>query len=274
MTAHAAKLQRILCSVALCISLLSPGHAATFRTFLNDPAGMAAAMGPRSLQEVETFASAVDGRLLSATPDAWNSFTIEVIGSGTVAAVPAWGASHYCANLSSASCIYWNANATSVPGVYSVFDGPGTGVSIKLSSPTVAGFSFSFTDWNDPADGVTPMERSYFEVLASDGTTVQVHGAPQPINAPPQSFGVALSAADIAAGVYLREIRWVGAPTTVGSEVVGFYHFATFTNPVLAPRPAEPIPALSAPGLLLLSVSMAGIFLCTRRKAARPTRSG
>ncbi|WP_326543431.1 hypothetical protein [Pseudorhodoferax sp.] len=269
MTVCATKLQRLLSVAALSTSLLSAGHAATFQTFLNDPTGMAAAMGPRSLQKVETFAGAVDGRLLSATPDPWNSFTIELIGSGTIPAVPAWGASHYCANLSSTSCIYWNANATPVPGVYGVFDGPSTGVSIKLSSPTVAGFSFSFTDWNDPIDGVTLMERSYFEVLASDGSTVQVHGAPQPVNAPPQSFGVALSAADIAAGVYLREIRWVGMPTTVGREVVGFYHFATFTNPVLAPKPVEPIPALSAPGLLLLSVSMAGIFLFTRRKAAK-----
>ena len=239
-------------------------RAATFRTFLNDPGGMTAAMGPSSIRTQETFATVVDGQLLTAAPDAWNSFTVELIGSGT--ALPEWGPSRYCQNLSAPSCIWWNSNATPLPGVYGVFDGSGTGISIKLSTPTIAGFSFSFTDWNDPSDGVTLMERSYFEVVASDGTTVAVHGAPQPADAPPQTFGVALSAADIAAGVYLREIRWVGVPGPNGAEVVGMYHFATFTNPVLAPRPVQAIPTLSPSGLALLSVSMAGIFLLLRRR--------
>ncbi|WP_326540006.1 hypothetical protein [Pseudorhodoferax sp.] len=242
-------------------------QAATFRTFLNDPSGMAAAMGPRSTQTTETFAGVVDGKLLTATPDPWNSFTIELVGTGTSPSRPDFIASRYCANLSAPSCIYWNANATQVPGVFGVFDSPGTGVSIKLSSPTIAGFSFSFTDWNDPSDGTGAVmeERSYFEVFASDGSMVEIHGAPQLPNAPPQTFGVALSAADIAAGVYLREIRWVGVPGAP-PEVVGFYHFATFTNPVLVPPPIEAIPTLSAPGLLLLSASMAGIFLFLRRR--------
>lgn len=267
-TAH-----RFLASIASALvcalgALAAPAtHAATFRTFLNDPAGMAAAMGPRSQQAHETFASVVDQQLIGTTPDAWNTFTVEVIGSGTMPGQPQLGATRYCANLSAPSCIYWNGNATAVPGVYAIFNGPTTGVSFKLTTPTIAGFSFSFTDWNDPSDGTGAVmeERSYFQVVASDGSTVDVHGDPQPVNAPPQTFGVALSAADIAAGVYLTEIRWVGLPAGV-PEVVGLYHFATFTNPLLAPAPIASIPTLSVPGLALLSASMAGIFLFLRRR--------
>lgn len=264
-TAH-----RFLASIASALvcalgALATPAaHAATFRTFLNDPVGMAAAMGPRSQQARETFAGVVDGQLIDTTPDLWNTFSVEVIGTGMSPPRPTWGASRYCVILNATGCIDWNNNGVSVPGVYAVFDDAGTGVLFKLTAPTVAGFSFSFTDWNDPSDGTTLEERSYFQVVASDGSTVDVHGAPQPANAPPQTFGVALSDADIAAGVYLREIRWIGLPGK--AEVVGFYHFATFTNPLLAPAPVSPIPTLSLPGLALLSVSMAGIFVLLRRR--------
>lgn len=252
----------LACAVGM---LTAPAaQAATFRTFLNDPAGMAAAMGPRSQQAHETFAGVVDGQLIDTTPDLWNTFSVEVIGSGVYPPQLWWGATRYCAVLNAIGCIDWNNNGVSVPGVYAIFDDAATGVLFKLTTPTVGGFSFSFTDWNDPSDGTTLEERSYFQVVASDGTTVDVHGAPQPANAPPQTFGVALSDADIAAGVYLREIRWIGLPGK--AEVVGFYHFATFTNPVLAPPPVSPIPTLSVPGLALLSASMAGIFVLLRRR--------
>ncbi len=229
-------------------------EAATFRTFLNDQAGMAAAMGPASLVTQESFAGVVDGQLLTATPDPWNTFTVELIGSG----VGGFGASKYCSDLGSSSCINWNLATPRVPGIFGAFNGPGIGISIKLSSPTIAGFSFDFTDWNDFG------ERSYFEIVASDGSTVAVHGQAQPPNAPPQNFGVALSAADIAAGVYIQEIRWIGMPGE--DEIVGFYHFATYTNPVLAPRPVQPVPTTSAGGLALLTVVITGMALYLRRR--------
>lgn len=258
---------RVAATLACGLAVLAApaAQAATFQTFLNDPAGMAAAMGPRSLQARETFASVVDQQVIDATPDPWNTFTVEVIGSGVNPAQPLWGASRYCAVLSAPGCIDWNNNGIAVPGVYAVFDGPTTGVSFKLAAPTIAGFSFSFSDWNDPPfDPNIQVERSYFQVIASDGSTVDVHGPTQPVNAPPQTFGVALSPADIQAGVYLQEIRWIGLPGQ--AEVVGFYHFATFTNPLLAPRPFTAIPTLSAPGLVLLSASVAGICLVLRRR--------
>ncbi|WP_326535704.1 IPTL-CTERM sorting domain-containing protein [Pseudorhodoferax sp.] len=269
MTHYASLLSRLSISLAISAALLPSTQAATFRTFLNDPAGMTAAVGPGSIQSVETFANVVDGKLLTATPDPWNSFTVEVIGAGNSPTQTHWGFSHYCQNLASASCINWNVNAPAVPGVYALVNTVSTGVSIKLSSPTIAGFSFSFSDWNDPiVDNTQLVERSYFEVVASDGTTVEVHGAPQLIDAPPQTFGVVLSAADIAAGVYLREIRWVGLASP--GEVVGFYHFATFTNPVLASS-LKPIPTLGPVGLVALSTAMAGaVVYLRRRKKARP----
>ena len=46
--------------------------------------------------------------------------------------------------------------------------------------------------------------------------------------APPQTFGVALSSADIAAGKYITEIKWYGLPGQ--AEVVGFWEFSLFTN--------------------------------------------
>lgn len=261
-------IRTLACAGALLAASLA--QAATFRTFLNDPAGMAAAIGPGSIRAHESFASAVDGQLLTATPDVWNSFTLELIGTGTAPGAPSLGASHYCQSLAAAHCINWNANTPAVPGVYAIVDGPATGISLKFSSPTIAGFSFEFTDWNDPVSAGPPpalMERSYFQVLASDGTAVDVHGVPQQQDAPPQTFGVALSAADIAAGIYLKEIRWVGITGT--GEVVGFYHFQTYTNPVLASS-LSAVPVLEPWALVLLSTSLAGSFLWTRhRRGAR-----
>jgi hypothetical protein len=65
-----------------------------------------------------------------------------------------------------------------------------------------------------------------------------------------------LSAADIAAGRYITELRWMGLPGK--SEVVGFYNVKTFTNPVLESS-VEPVPSLSAWALALLSLFMIGM---------------
>jgi hypothetical protein len=243
-------------AVAAAALLVAPGaQAATFLTFVDDPAGFMAAVGPGTVVQTEDFATAVNAQPVaaeSASPDVWNGFTVQVIGPGTGPYQP----SKYCAQLNSASCINWNVNAPAVPGIYGAFSSaPDAGLSIKPSSSTIAGFSFDFSDWNDGS------QRSQFQVLASDGTSTLVTGPSNPWNAPPQNFGVTLSPADIAAGRYVTEIRWLGAPGQ--SEVVGFYNFKTFTNPVLTP--VAPVPALSGWALLLLSGLAGGLALSRRR---------
>ncbi len=111
-----------------------------------------------------------------------------------------------------------------VPGVYGAV-GNGSGVAFKPLSPTIAGMSFDFVDWNDWNI------RSELVLLASDGTSTIVSGVAHPSNEPPQTFGVTLSPADIAAGIYITEMRWVGL--WIQDEVVGFYNVSTYTNPVI-----------------------------------------
>jgi hypothetical protein len=242
---------------AVTAGLMAPGaQAATFQTFVNDSAGFLAAIGPGTVVQTEDFASAVDMQPVAAAaaaPDVWNGFTVQVIGPGTGPYQP----SRYCASLNSASCISWNVNAPAVPGIYGAFSSaPDAGLSIKPASSTIAGFSFDFSDWNDFG------QRSQFEVLASDGTSTLVTGPSNPAGAPPMSFGVTLSPADIAAGRYVTEIRWLGLPGQ--SEVVGFYNFKVYTNPVLT-SPAA-VPTLSGWALLLLSAGMAGGLALSRRR--------
>ena len=141
--------------------------------------------------------------------------------------------------------------------MYGDFNGPDLGLSIKPDNQVIAGFSFDFVDWNDFG------QRSEFIVIASDGSTTTVTGPVNPGGAPSQKFGVTLSAADIAAGRYITEIRWVGVPGN--SEVVGFYNFKTFTNPVLASS-INPVPSLSTWAIVLLALMVLAVAVLNQRR--------
>lgn len=134
----------------------------------------------------------------------------------------------------------WNASSPQVPGIYgSVGSGDAIGISFQPTTDTIAGFSFDFVDWNDGG------ERSYFIVIASDGTETIVSGPANAWDAPPQNFAATLSAADIAEGKYIQEIRLVGVAPD-GSEVVGFYNFRLLSNPLLDSAPSDTPSALGA----------------------------
>ena len=236
-------------------------HAATMLTFLNDQSGFLSTIGAGTTVLTEDFSSAVNGTLVagstSTTPDTWNGFTVQVYGSGT----SPWGASKYCTNLHAAGCINWNSQAPTIPGVYGGFAGsPELGLSFKPTSNTVAGISFDFSDWNDGG------QRSQFIVFASDGTSVIVTGPTNAANAAPQNFGITLAPADIAAGKYITEVRWVGISGQ--SEIVGFYNFKTYTNPVITASPSalKPIPTVSSWALVILSCMCLGLFAHRRSK--------
>lgn len=203
-------------------------QAATFLTFVDDQSGFMAAIGPGTTVATEDFSTAVDGQSVGAqgNPDTWNGFTTEVYG--TSPGLP-YGRSKYCALLNSPACIFWNVSAPAIPGIYGSVAEPTDGILFKLSSPTIAAVSFDFVDWNDG------FERSQLIATASDGTETVVQGPTNAPGAPPQTFGVTLSPADIAAGIHVTQIRWVGL--VGGSEVVGFYDFKTYTNPVITNTP-------------------------------------
>ena len=227
-------------------------HAATFQTFVDDESGFMAALGPATVVKTENFASAADLSPVApaaGAPDVWNGFTAQVYGSGR----PYYGGARYCQDLGGRTCINWNSSAPRIPGLYGDF-GPGLGISLKPASPTIAAIRFDFIDWNDGS------QRSDLTVIASDGSTTTVTGPTNPSKAPPKKFGVVLSAADIAAGRYITELRWMGLPNN--SEVVGFYNVKTFANPVLesSVKPSvKPVPSLSAWALALLSLLMLGL---------------
>ncbi len=234
------------------------GHAASFQTFLDDEAGFMAALGADAkLVATEDFSSATNDALVAAetaAPDVWNGFTARVIGSGQ----SPWGASKYCLDLS--TCVSWNSSTPAVPGIYGGFNTPAVGISIVPTLDHIVGFSFDFIDWNDGS------LRSEFVIVASDGTSIPVSGPVNPGSAPPQTFGIALSAADIKAGITIEEIRWVG--TASGSEIVGFYDFRTYTAHEV--DSVKAVPVLPFWALVVLS----GFVLHAAGRRIAPRRAG
>ena len=188
--------------------------AASFDTYLDDVAGYQAAAGSLSRLYFEDFSS-VNVNTPITGPTNWNGFTIDLHNGGDCG----WGCSFFSTNL--ATSIDWNTSTPVVKGVYAD-SGTGTGISFTPLVNTIAGLSFSFVDWNDGG------QRSTFLITANDGTSTVVAGPTNGSNAPPQNFGVKLSAADIAAGRYITGIKWYGLPND--SEVVGFWNFNLFTN--------------------------------------------
>ena len=100
-------------------------------------------------------------------------------------------------------------------------------------------------------------------MIASDGSATTVTGPVNPGGAPPKKFGVTLSAADISAGRYITEIRWLGVAGN--PEVVGFYNFKTVTNPVLASS-ISPVPSLSTWATVFLSFILFAVAIFNRRR--------
>lgn len=209
------------------LATAAPAHAATFQTFVDDQPGFLAAIGSGTVSTHEDFAAAVDLQTIGAagTPDSWSGFTVEAYGPN--AGTP-WSPSKYCQALNSISCINWNTMAPATPGVYAAVN-IDNGVSFKPLDPTIAGFSFDFVDWNDQS------QRSNLIIFASDGTSTIVSGPANLPNAPIQTFGVTLSPADIAAGLHIQEMRWIGLNSL--GEVVGFLNVQTYTNPVITNTP-------------------------------------
>ena len=203
-------------------------QAATFLTFVDDQPGFLAAIGPGTTTTTENFTSVVDGQPVGVqgSPSTWNGFTVETYGTNP--GLP-YGPSKYCALLNSPACISWNVSAPAIPGIYGSVAKPTDGILFKLTSPTIAAVSFDFVDWNDSS------ERSQLIATASDGTETVVQGPINAASAAAQTFGVTLSPADISAGIFVTQIRWVGL--VGGSEVVGFYDFKTYTNPVITNTP-------------------------------------
>ena len=196
--------------------------AASFDTYLDDVAGYQAAAGSLSRLYFEDFSS-VNVNTPITGPTNWNGFTIDIYNGLNNGGNCTWGCSHYSADLGAS--IYWNSNAPNVKGVYAGMGnnaGTGTGISFTPLGNSIAGISFSFVDWNDTA------QRSAFLITANDGTSTVVTGPTNAYGAPPQNFGVKLSAADIALNRYITGIKWYGLPNN--SEVVGFWNFNLFTN--------------------------------------------
>jgi hypothetical protein len=187
--------------------------AAIFDTYLDDISDYQAAAGSLSRLYFEDFSS-VNANTLITGPTNWNGFTIDLYNGGNCV----FGCSQYSTNLR--ADISWNSSAPNVKGVYADV-GPDTGLSFTPLVNTIAGMSFSFVDWNDFS------QRSTFLITASDNTSTIIAGPTNGSNAPPQNFGVKLSASDIAAGRYITGIKWYGLSTT---EVVGFWNFSLFTN--------------------------------------------
>jgi hypothetical protein len=216
-------------AIFLMFSWTMGSHAATFSTFIDDQPGFLSAIGSGTIATHEDFSSSVNLKPIGSAgnPDIWNGFTVEAYGPNTGTS---WSPSKYCQNLSSGSgtsnlseeCLFWNSEAPAVPGIYAAVN-LDNGISFKLANSAIAAFSFDFVDWNDA------FERSDLRIFASDGTSTTVSDPTNIFDAPPQKFGVTLSPADIAAGLYIKEIRWMGIDAM--GEVVGFYNFQTYTNP-------------------------------------------
>ena len=188
--------------------------AAIFDTYFDDISGYQAAAGSLSRLYFEDFSS-INVNTLITGPTNWNGFTIDLYNGGNCD----YGCSTYSTNLG--ADIWWNSSAPNVKGVYADV-GPGTGLSFTPLENTIAGMSFSFVDWNDF------YQRSTFLITASDNTSTVLAGPTNGSDAPPQNFGVKLSASDIAAGRFITGIKWYGLASA--SEVVGFWNFNLFTN--------------------------------------------
>lgn len=216
-------------AIFLMFSWTMGSHAATFTTFIDDQPGFLSAIGSGTIATNEDFSSSVNLKPIGSAgnPDIWNGFTVEAYGPNTGTE---WSPSKYCQALNSGSgasdfsqeCLFWNTKAPAVPGIYAAVN-LDNGISFKLANSAIAAFSFDFVDWNDI------FERSNLRIFASDGTSTIVSDSTNIFDAPPQKFGVTLSPADIAAGIYIKEIRWMGIDAL--GEVVGFYNFQTYTNP-------------------------------------------
>lgn len=192
--------------------------AATFDTYLDDVSGYQAAAGSLSRLYFENFSSVTSNSPITGTTN-WNGFQIGLYNGGS----NAWGGSSYTTSLQGS--IGWNPSAPNLPGVYAAVGNngvTGTGISFTPLTNTIAGMSFDFVDWNDGG------QRSVFVITASDGSSIVVAGPTNISGAPPQNFGVKLSAADIAANRYITGIHWYGLPNN--AEVVGFWNFSLFTN--------------------------------------------
>lgn len=228
--------------VALLFSAAA-ASAATFQTFVDDEPGFQAALGSATVVRSENFATAVDQAQVAAagaSGDVWNGFTINKFGSGGQL-----GGSRYCTDLGGPNCVNWNPTTPRVPGLFGDM-APNAGVSIKPTVSTTAGMSFSFVDWNDGA------QKSALTILASDGTSTVVTGPTNPDGAPPKTFGVVLSQADLAAGRYITELRWLGIPAQPQSEAVGFYNFRSFSNSRLESTTPRAVPSLQAWAVMIL----------------------
>lgn len=216
-------------------SWIAGSHAATFSTFIDDQPGFLSAIGSGTIATHEDFSSSVNLKPIGSAgnPDKWNGFTVEAYGPNT--GTP-WSPSKYCQTLNSGSgasnfseeCLFWNSGAPAVPGIYAAVNSD-NGISFKLANSAIAAFSFDFVDWNDV------FERSNLQIFASDGTSTIVSDSTNVFDAPPQKFGVTLSPSDIAAGLFIKEIRWMGLDSV--GEVVGFYNFQTYTNPKIQNNP-------------------------------------
>lgn len=222
-------------AIFLMFSWTMGSHAATFSTFIDNQPGFLSAIGSGTIATHEDFSSSVNLKPIGSAgnPDIWNGFTVEAYGTNTGTD---WSPSKYCQALNSGAgasdfskeCLFWNTKAPAVPGIYAAVN-LDNGISFKLANSAIAAFSFDFVDWNDV------FERSNIRVFASDGTSTIVSDPTNIFDAPPQKFGVTLSPDDIAAGLYIKEIRWMGIDAL--GEVVGFYNFQTYTNPKIKNNP-------------------------------------
>ncbi|MBD9581861.1 IPTL-CTERM sorting domain-containing protein [Delftia sp. DLF01] len=217
------------------ISWIPHSHAATFLTFVDNQPEFLKSIGSGTIATEEDFKTAVDLKPIgnSTAPDSWNGFTVTAYGPNRG---NSWSPSKYCRSLDSGkgdqdtikSCLWWNTATPSDSGIFAAVN-IDNGISLKPVDVTTAAFSFDVVDWNDFS------ERSHLIITTSDGTSTVVSGPINKTHFSPQNFGVTLAPKDIAAGLYIKEILWIGKD--ISGEVVGFYNIRTYTNPVITNLP-------------------------------------